>query len=321
MEKEKQTKYDSRKFAELTSIAMAHRKPSQFAKNLQIPPRYLAVLLKGKNEAPPKLSLIKKIAKESLGRVTFEELADTAGYEAADAVPKKERLSENMGEWETRQGRLMNEEALQGYLKRMMRQMTADDMGNLFEKFGTDSLDYEDFMTAAGYQPCQYRILRKKDLKPDNIKIPEEFLKKKAEIQEDKVHMQEPAAQEIPSDEKAEATPYDLAELAILRHIRRQGKPFSIEGGSPDELVIKLEDGDRLLFNLSLAWESPSESKILAVYKECATLLPEIYRKYYLVFINEDVLQPFKATSMTNLKARPSALLVSGAKIIREEEL
>lgn len=320
MENENQTNYDGKKFAELTNIAMARQTPSLFARKLQIPEEYLTVLLSGKSAVPPSLDLIEKIARASFGKITFRELADITGYSAADAFPKKERLSECMGTWEARQGRFMNEEALQGYLKRMTQQMTTQDMSNPFEQFGTDSLDYNDFMAAAGYGPGQCRILRKKDLKPDRIKIPEELLKKKAGVSEEKTHAQK-APPETASAKEAEVTPYDLAELAILRHIRKRGDVFFIEGRFSDELVIKLEAGDRFLFDLSLAWENPPESAILAVYKKCATLLHETYRKYYLVFTNENVLQSFKDTPMANLKTRPSALLVSGARIIREEEL
>lgn len=302
MEQKDHMEYDNKKFAALVNIAMAYRKPSEFAKNLQIPSRYLAVLLNGKCTVPPKPELIEKIANGSLGRVTAVELAAAAGYGAPAMFPQKERLPQ-IGKREAIQVRPMNQEVLQGYLKRMM--------GTI----GNDNL-----MDAMDYRGSRYRIHLKKCLNPDHIEIPEKFLKKKEgdmpeEIPENRQTMQESQGT------KAEVAPFDLAELAILRYVRKQVASFSIEGSSPDQLVIRQEDGIRICFNLRLALESPSESDVLAVYKECAALLPEAYGKYRLVFINEDVLRSFKASPMANLRIRPSAILVSGAQVIREEGL
>lgn len=346
MEQENQKNYDRKKFAALTKLAMAYRKPSEFAKHLQIPQKYLEVLLNDSCAAPPKLEVIKRIAKESLGRVSVEELAAAAGYGLSSKHPERELLSAQFGTWETVNGRLMNQGALKEYLRRMMKTMgpkefaaraeipekkircfladgypSLQEANQLFERFGNEDMDYEDFISAAGHRCSQYHMDLYRNLDPDKIEIPEGFLDKQDADKAEKPSGQKKPEPELSQQPNVEITPYDFAELAILRYARKQGDAFFIEGSSLDRLVIRKESGERLLFNFRLLQDGLSETDILAVYKECAIMAPEAYGKHYLVFTDADTFQCLGSTPMLNLRARPSALLVSGSRIIQEEEL
>lgn len=350
MEQRKDEKFDSKTFADLTCKAMANRKPSEFAKQLQIDSKYLIDLLKGFKQTPPKLDVIEKIAKESCGKVNIEELTRAAGYTTSDAFPNSKKLSEKIGTWEIVCGRLMNREALQEYLKQMMRTMslnefaakaevserkvqhwltdshlTVQDANRLFEKFSTDKMDYDDFIDVAGYRGSQYKIHLKKNLNPDKIEIPEELLKKfskkKKEVKPESSPQKAVQVTETTKVPDMEVTPKDLAELAVLRYVRKQGKSFTIQGADMDRIIIKREDGHCFIFNLSLIGAAPSELDILKFYKECATISSETCHEYYGVFTDKAILDSIKTISMKNLIVHPSASLISGAQVIKSEEL
>lgn len=81
--------FDKEKFAELLKIARGNRTQADFANIIPMSPTYLSAFAQLHYDRPLMPNLLYRIAEASEGRVTFEELLETAGYDSQKYKDKK----------------------------------------------------------------------------------------------------------------------------------------------------------------------------------------------------------------------------------------
>lgn len=72
--------YDQAAFSQLLRISIGSRKKKDFAGLIGISPEYLSRLLNGKSQNPPSNDLLKTIARNTAGGVTYSQLLEACGY-------------------------------------------------------------------------------------------------------------------------------------------------------------------------------------------------------------------------------------------------
>lgn len=78
--------FDKTEFASLLKTAMAGKTPFEYCRKLHMNGEYIDRILQAKQKKPPSMGVIEKIARESKGLVTLEQLSIAAGY-AKSSLP------------------------------------------------------------------------------------------------------------------------------------------------------------------------------------------------------------------------------------------